>query len=149
MTEILTTGLLGLYNRINLFSTTIQKEVVDVTVFMDKIPEDNLAANRVMMTVRTESIMLSGKDVSPEGFLRILYDDVGKIHTKKEYESVRENYQPEFNTGTDYIGEDNRKIGNIVMLIARADFHIRHGHDLFLHEYIQMLSNNGAIREDL
>jgi hypothetical protein len=149
MTEILTTGLKGLYNRINLFSTIIQKDVIDVTVFMNDVSSDNLAANRVMMTIRTENMMMNGRDLSLKEFGNILSNDGGDIISKKEYEKVKEMYQPEYNTGTDKIGEGCRKIGNMVMLTTRGGFNIQHGHDFMLYEYIQMLLENSVIKEDM
>lgn len=148
MTEILTTGLKGLYNRINLFSTVMQNDVIDVTMFIDKNKESlsgsSQASNNVMLATRTENMMF-GKNISPEQFLDILSRSRGKIIEKKEYESLKRKYHPEFNTTTDKIGDEYRKIGNMVMLLSRADFYIKNGHDLFPYEYIQMLLNNGAM----
>jgi len=149
MTEILTTGLLGLYNRINLFSTIQQNDVVDVTVFMNNISSgSSLASNRVMMTARVESMMNKGKDITPDEFLKILCKDMGRINTKKEYEELQRMFQPEFNTVTNRIGEGYRKIGNTIMLMARANNHVKTCQDLFPYEYIELLSSNGTIKED-
>jgi len=149
MTEILTTGLKGLYNRINLFSSIQQQEVVDVTVHMNGVPDYTLASNRVMLTSRTESMMITGRDLSEQEFKNLLSHTGGHKITKKEYDEVKKLYHPEYNTGTNKIGEGVRKIGNTVMLTARADFHTKHGHDFMLHEYIQMLVNNSVMRADL
>lgn len=137
---IQTTGLKGLYNRISVFSQVLQKDVVDVTMFTNEISTiDSLASIRVMMASRTTSLMMTGRGISPEQFKTNISD------SQKVCDSQKIKYQLEFNTTTDKIGEGYRKIGNIVMLLSRADFHIKNGHDLFPYEYIQILLNNGAM----
>jgi hypothetical protein len=148
MTEIPITGLKGLYNRINLRAVIQQKDVVDVTVFIDeKLSGSSLATNRVMITTMTERMMNTGRSITPMEFFKILDDNSGMIITKEEYETIRQTYQPEFNVVTNTIGEGHKKIGNTVMLLARADNHIKTGQDLFLYEYIQMLLLNGSMKE--
>ena len=149
MTGILTTGLKGLYNRINLFSSIVEKDVIDVIVHMNIVTSDNLAANRVMLATRTENMMFTGYDLSKNQFINLLSHSGGHESSKKEYDELKEIYQPEYNTGTDKIGEGYRKVGNMVMLTTRGGFHTQHGHDFMLHEYIQMLVNNSVMREDL
>lgn len=148
MTEIQISGLKGLYNRIGLFSSIQEKEVIDVVIQANDIPDNRLASNRVMMATMTESL-LNGKHSSAKEFLSIISKYGGKETTMKEYNSVKEMYQPEFNSGTDKIGEGVRKIGNTVMLTSRAEFHTKHGHDFMLYEYIQMLVENGSVKEEL
>jgi len=153
MTEILTTGLLGLYNRINLRAAVQEKDVIDVTMFIDDknkhLSGISLAVNRVMLTVQTENMMLTGRDINPREFTNILSDSSGKEITTEEYSSRKNKYQPEFNTTTNTIGNGYRKIGNTVMLLARAECHINTNHDLFMYEYIQMLKNNNATKDNL
>ena len=153
MTEILTSGLLGLYNRINLNAAVQEKDVVDVTMFIDdknkQLSGISLAVNNVMLTTRTESIMLTGRDINPRQFTDILSNSSGKEIDMKEYNSRKNKYLPEFNTTTNKIGDGYRKIGNTVMLLARAEFHINTNHDLFSYEYIQMLQDNNATKDDL
>lgn len=149
MTEIKTTGLIGLYNRINLFASIQQREVVDMTIFMNDIPSHSLASNRVMMTTRTENMMFTGRDLSENEFKNLISKDAGNKITQKEYDEVKKLYHPEYNTITNNIDKDVKKIGNIVMLTTRAGFHTQYGHDLMPHEYIQMLVNNSVMREDL
>lgn len=152
MTEILTTGLLGLYNRINLNAAIQEKDVVDVTMFIDKnkqLPGHLLSVNRVMLVLRTENMMITGRDLTPNQFTSILSGSSGKQIDIKEYNSRKNKYQPEFNTTTNKIGEGYRRIGNTVMLLARAECQINTNHDLFMYEYIQMLASNGSIKEEL
>ena len=153
MTEILTTGLLGLYNRINLHASVQEKDVIDVTMFMDdknkKLSGISLVVNRVMLTTRTENMMLTGRDINPRQFTDILSHSSGKEISMKEYNSRKSKYLPEFNTTTNKIGEGYRKIGNTVMLLARAECHINTNHDLFSYEYIQMLQDNNSTKDDL
>ena len=148
MTEIKTTGLKGLLNRINLFSTIIQKDVVDVTTFMNDVPSEKLAVNRVMLVARTESMMLTGRDLSETQFKSLISHTGGHETTQKEYDEVKKLYQPEYNTGTNKIGNGTRKIGNIVMLTTRARFHVLHGHDFMLYDFVEMLVNNSVTRSE-
>ncbi len=153
MTEILTTGLLGLYNRINLRAAVQEKDVIDVTMFVSsenkQLSGISLASNRVMLTTRTENMMLVGRDINPKQFTDILSDSSGKEISIEQYNSRKNRYLPEFNTTTDKIGEGYRKTGNTIMLLARTECHINTNHDLFMYEYIQILQNNNATKDDL
>jgi len=141
MTEIQTTGVLGLLNRINIFSVISEKDVMDVTTFMNEVPNDEISSSRVMLAMRTENLILTGRDLSQNQFLNILSKIGGNEVDKKEYDSVKELYQPEFNTGTNKMG-GIKEINNIVMLMAKADCNIRTRHDQLPYEYIEMLLNN-------
>ncbi len=150
MVEIPTTGLKGLYNRINLFSNIIQKDVVDVTMFVEKTSTgSSLATNRVMLATRTEHMINIGENMTPKTFKDTISRSGGNEITEEEYNSVTEIYQPEFNTGTNKIGAGVRKTGNIVMLLSRAESNIRIRRDLFPYEFIQIMANNGVMKEDL
>jgi hypothetical protein len=153
MTEIKMTGLKGLYNRIEVFSYVFSRqaeEAFDVTTFMNQsYVGHELASNSVMLVTRTAKVMKSGQDMTRQEFLTMLSKLGGKISSKEELDKVKEMYTPEFNVGTNKIGEGYRKIGNTVMFTARADFHRKFGHDLILYEYYEILMSNSAISTEL
>lgn len=148
MTEILTTGLKGLQNRINLFASIQQNDVMDVTCFANEVPNGSaMTSQRVMITSRTESLLFTGQNITPLSFLSTLAEHMGVINTKEEYDSLKKIYHPEFNTITNQIGEGYRKIGNTVMLLSRAEYHTKKAQDLYLYEYYMTLLENGSIIE--
>jgi len=146
MTEIKTTGLKGLYNRIIVFSHIQQEDVFDVSAYVTEHQSGYLLiSNRVMLISRTEKLVTTGKDMNTDEFLHNLSRDGGKESSQKEINDAKMTFRPEFNTGTNKIGEGYRAIANKSMLLARAEFHQKNGHDLYPYEYIEMLKMNMVI----
>lgn len=144
MVEIKTTGLKGVYNRIHLFSTIMKEDVFDITAFVDvESVGYRLASNRVMLVSRVEKLIYTGNDLSVPQFLDILSQYSGKITSRKELNNIKQNFYPEFNTGTYKIGDGYRGIANKIMLIYRAESFINNKHDI-LHKYTEILEANSA-----
>ena len=150
MTEIKTTGIFGILNRISVFAHGMTEDVYDVSTFID-IKQDSyrLASNRCMLSSRTTKYIMTGQDMTQAEFLYNLSLNGGKLSTKEEILSLRKMYRPEFNTGTNKIGEGYRAIANIIMLRVRGDFHQKTGNDLLMsYQYIEMLKQNMGIYEE-
>ena len=151
MTEqIKTEGLKGVINRAIVFSNTIEQDVFDVSAHID-VPFFffRLATNRVMLYARTSKLQKTGQDMSIPEFINVLDEKLTKISSQEELNQIKRTYKPEYNTGTNKIGEGYRGIANKVMLTARAGFHTKNGHDFMLYQYIEMLVGNSAILEEI
>lgn len=145
MTEIKTTGIKGVINTISMFSSVQEKEVYEVNTLMNEnLQGYKLSINMMMLMSQIDSIVNTGKGMTPSNFINYLDNFGGRISSEKELNEKKKLFYPEFNTGTDKIGEEYRGIANKVMLISRADFHQKYGNDLMLYQYIEMLQGNSA-----
>lgn len=148
--EIATTGINGIRNRLIVFSHFQKEEVIDITA---NIPIDcsgsRLATNRVVLAFQTIQMMYMGKALNNRQIEQSLTILGEKVTTKEELNDRKKKFAPEFNAGTNKIGEGYRKIANTVMLTARADFHSRYGHDFMLYEFSEILMANSALSEEL
>lgn len=150
MDEIQTTGLKGLYNRITIFSHMQREEIYDITARIDEpLLGHRLSTNRVMLVSRTHKLLMTGQDQSKFEFLNLLQNHSGRISSKEEYNSLKLQFIPEYNTGTNKIGEGYRGIANKVMLTTRAECNVNTGHDLFPYEFTMMLLANSATKSDI
>jgi len=144
MTEIQLTGIKGILNRVSMFSHGMKEDVIDVSTRMDGIDSNKLASNRVMLCMRTQKLIQTGQDMSPNEFLNNLSKNGGHISSKAEIDSLKTLYIPETNIVTNKIGEGYRAIGNTVMLIARAECQINTKQDLMPYQFIEMMLKNSG-----
>ncbi len=143
-------GIFGILNRISVFAHGMTEDVYDVSTFMD-IKQDSyrLASNRCMLVSRTTKYIMTGKDMTQAEFLYNLSLNGGKLSTKEEISSMSKMFRPEFNTGTNKIGEGYRAIANTIMLRSRGEYHQKTGQDLLMfYQYVEMLKENMGIYEE-
>src|SRR3989304_5294878 len=97
MTEIKTTGIFGILNRISVFAHGMTEDVYDVSTFID-IKQDSyrLASNRCMLSSRTTKYIMTGQDMTQGEFLYNLSLSGGKLSTKEEILSLRKMYRQYF-----------------------------------------------------
>jgi hypothetical protein len=150
MTEIKTTGINGIRNRIIVFNHFRKDDVIEVNANLPvSVSGCNLAITRVILNFQTIQLMYTGQSLSVSQIRKTLSIIGENPITEKELSERTKKFAPEFNTGTQRIGKGYRAIANTVMLTARADFYSIYSCDLFPYEYNELLMANSAISEEL